>query len=60
LKHTEIDEDGKEFISPLAIEFKQIEPFSLYDEQKPDASDESEEDETAVMPQVFQNGELVK
>ena len=56
LKHTEIDEDGKEFISPLAIEFNQIEPFSLYDEQKPAASDESEEDETDVMPQVFQNG----
>lgn len=56
LKHTEIDEDGKEFISPLAIEFKQIEPFSLYDEQKPAASDESEDDETDVMPQVFQNG----
>ena len=56
LKHTEIDEDGKEFISPLAIEFKQIEPFSLYDEQKPADSAESEEDETDVMPQVFQNG----
>lgn len=56
LKHTEIDEDGKEFISPLAIEFNQIEPFSLYDEQKPAASDESEDDDNDVMPPVYQNG----
>lgn len=60
LKHTEPNDEGKEVIQPLPMNFTQIEPFSLFDDplktedKKEEESDDSEG--TEEMPQVFQNG----
>ena len=53
LKHTEPNDDGKEVLQPLPMNFTQIESFSLFDMPQQPADDSEEPDE---MPQVFQNG----
>lgn len=53
LKHTEPNDDGKEVLTPLPMNFTQIESFSLFDMPQQPADDSEEPDE---MPQVFQNG----
>ena len=53
LKHTEPNDEGKEVLQPLPINFTQIESFSLFDVPQQPADDSEEPDE---MPQVFQNG----
>ena len=53
LKHTEPNDDGKEVLKPLPMNFTQIESFSLFDMPQQPADDSEEPDE---MPQVFQNG----
>lgn len=52
LKHTKPNDKGKEVLSPLEIQFKQIEPFSLFDNPKPEEDDSDDSDE---MPPVYQN-----
>lgn len=53
LKHTEPNDEGKEVLQPLPMNFTQIESFSLFDVPQQPADDSEEPDE---MPQVFQNG----
>ena len=53
LKHTEPNDEGKEVLQPLPMNFTQIESFSLFDMPQQPADDSEEPDE---MPQVFQNG----